>query len=229
MPIGSACASGLSVTRPWPVLDETGSLGPFLDATIAKSKQIENAEIPDENAETPVNSPKLTRNTYDDCDDMYVDLDDALVEEINAMKDVSAIKKLVEKCVYRYNLSPDAKFATSPINIKDKAYDFSLDLAHIAIVERELFCGTKNESVVEHMNVLSDLSGIFAEDIKRRNYFVSKIFPFSLKGEAKTWYNNLSPGSITSPIGLLDTFFQKYFPASAQHDALLRIYNFNQE
>ena len=79
------------------------------------------------------------------------------------------------------------------------------------------------------MNELSNLSGMFSEDIKMRTYFVTKIFPFSLKGEAKTWYNNLSPGSITSPIGLLDTFFRKYFPASAQHDALLRIYNFNQE
>ena len=78
------------------VLDETGSLGPFLDATIAKSTQIENAEIPDENAETPVNSPEFTRDTYDERDDMYVDLDDALVEEINGMKDVSAIKNLLK-------------------------------------------------------------------------------------------------------------------------------------
>ena len=101
-------------------------------------------------------------------------------------------------------------------------------MAHIAIVEREPFCGTENESDVEHMNELSNLSGIFSEDIKMRTYFVTKIFPFSLKGEAKTWYNNLSPGSITSPIGLLDTFFRKYFPASAQRDALLRIYNFSQ-
>ena len=29
------------------MLDESGSLGPFLDSTIAKAKQIENAEIPD--------------------------------------------------------------------------------------------------------------------------------------------------------------------------------------
>ena len=29
------------------VLDDSGSLGPFLDATIAKAKQIENTEIPD--------------------------------------------------------------------------------------------------------------------------------------------------------------------------------------
>ena len=84
---------------------------------------------------TPDNSPEFTCDTYDERDDMYVDLYDALIEEINAMKDVSAMKKLVEKRAARYNLSPDAKFATSPVNIKDKYYDLSIDLSHIAIVE----------------------------------------------------------------------------------------------
>jgi hypothetical protein len=52
-------------------------------------------------------------------------------------------------------LSPDAKFATSPINIKDKDYDFSLHLSNISIVEKEPFCGTINESAIAHMNELS--------------------------------------------------------------------------
>jgi hypothetical protein len=63
-----------------------------------------------------------------------------------------------------------------------------------------------------HMNELSALSNLFSDDIKLRTYFVAKIFPFSLKGEAKTWFNNLSPGSIDSPISLVNAFFQKYFP-----------------
>ena len=49
-----------------------------------------------------------------------------------------------------------------------------------------------------------------------------------MKDEAKTWFNNLSPGYIDSPIGLVNAFFQKYFPASAQHAALQRIFNFKQ-
>ena len=70
------------------------------------------------------------------------------------------------------------------------------------------------------MNELSTLSELFSDDIKKRTYFVTKIFPFSLKGEAKTWYNNLSPSSIDSPMGLVNAFFCKYYPASAQHAAL---------
>ncbi|KAK1641623.1 hypothetical protein QYE76_059428 [Lolium multiflorum] len=201
----------------------------FLDATIAKSRQIENTETPNENAATPVNSPEFVEYSSDDLDEDYVELDDDFIEKCNATTDARKIKKLLAEHAVRYKLSPDPKFATSPINIRDKDYDFSLDLSHIAIVEKTPFCGTEKESDVEHMTELSTLSGLFSDDIKMRTYFVAKIFPFSLKDDAKTWYNNLSPGSIKSPKELLDVFFRKYFPASAQHAALQRIYNFDQE
>ncbi|KAK1629218.1 hypothetical protein QYE76_003533 [Lolium multiflorum] len=211
------------------VLDNDGSLGSFLDATIARSRQIENTETPNENAATPVNSPESVEYSSDDLDEDYVELDDDFIEKCNATTDARKIKKLLAEHAVRYKLSPDPKFATSPINIKDKDYDFSLDLSHIAIVEKTPFCGTEKESVVEHMIELSTLSSLFSDDVKMRTYFVAKIFPFSLKDDAKTWYNNLPPGSIKSPIDLRDVFFRKYFPASAQHAALQRIYNFDQE
>ncbi|KAK1664565.1 hypothetical protein QYE76_052724 [Lolium multiflorum] len=206
---------------------ETGSLGSFLDATIAKSRQIENTETP--NVATPVNSPESVEYSSDDLDEDYVELNDDFIEKCNATTDARKIKKLLAEHAVRYKPSPDPKFATSPINIRDKDYDFSLDLSHIAIVEKTPFCGTEKESAVEHMTELSTLSGVFSDDVKMRTYFVTKIFPFSLKDDAKTWYNNLPPGSIKSPIDLRDVFFRKYFPASAQHAALQRIYNFDQE
>ncbi|KAK1664212.1 hypothetical protein QYE76_052371 [Lolium multiflorum] len=211
------------------VLDDNGSLGPFLDATIARSRQIENTEIPNENIVTPVNSPESVEHSSDDPDEDYVELDDDFIDKCNATTGASNIKKLLAQHAVRYKLSPDPKFATSPINIKDKDYDFSLDLSHISIVEKTPFCGTEKESVVEHMNELSTLSSLFSDDIKKRTYFVAKFFPFSLKDDAKTWYNSLPPDSIDSPSGLLDVFFRKYFPASAQHIALQKIYSFDQE
>ncbi|KAK1631188.1 hypothetical protein QYE76_005503 [Lolium multiflorum] len=133
------------------VLDNDGSLGSFLDATIAKSRQIENTETPNENAATPVNSPESVEYSSDDLDEDYVELDDDFIEKCNATTDARKIKKLLAEHAVRYKLSPDPKFATSPINIRDKDYDFSLDLSHIAIVEKTPFCGTEKESVVEHM------------------------------------------------------------------------------
>ncbi|KAK1665970.1 hypothetical protein QYE76_054129 [Lolium multiflorum] len=167
------------------VLDDSGSLGSFLDATIAKSRQIENTETP--NAATPVNSPESVDYSSDDLDEDYVELDDDFIEKCNATTDARKIKKLLAEHAVRYKPSPDPKFATSPINIRDKDYDFSLDLSHIAIVEKTPFCGTEKESAVEHMTELSTLSGLFSDDIKMRTYFVAKIFPFSLKDDAKTW------------------------------------------
>ncbi|KAK1696346.1 hypothetical protein QYE76_013043 [Lolium multiflorum] len=166
------------------VLDDSGSLGSFLDATIARSRQIENTETP--NATTPVNSPELDYFS-DDPDEDYVELNDDFIEKCNATTDARKIKKLLAEHAVRYKLSPDPKFATSPINIKDKDYDFSLDLSHIAIVEKTPFCGTEKESAVEHMIELSTLSSLFSDDVKMRTYFVAKIFPFSLKDDAKTW------------------------------------------
>ncbi|KAK1585192.1 hypothetical protein QYE76_008167 [Lolium multiflorum] len=131
------------------VLDDSGSLGSFLDATIAKSRQIENTETP--NAATPVNSPESVDYSSDDLDEDYVELDDDFIEKCNATTDARKIKKLLAEHAVRYKLSPDPKFATSPINIRDKDYDFSLDLSHIAIVEKTPFCGTEKESAVEHM------------------------------------------------------------------------------
>ncbi|KAK1628615.1 hypothetical protein QYE76_002930 [Lolium multiflorum] len=210
------------------VLDDSGSLGSFLDATIARSRQIENTETPNENTATPVNSPEFEYSS-DDPDEDYVELDDDFIDKCNATTDARKIKKFLAQHTVRYKLSPNPKFATSPINIKDKDYDFSLDLSHIDIVEKTPFCGTEKESAVEHINELSTLSILFSDDVKMRTYFVAKNFPFSLKDDAKTWYNSLPPGSINSPSDFLDVFFRKYFPASAQHIALQKIYSFDQE
>ncbi|KAK1612963.1 hypothetical protein QYE76_036636 [Lolium multiflorum] len=168
------------------VLDDSGSLGSFLDATIARSRQIENAETPNENATTPVSSPELDYSS-DDPDEDYVELNDDLINRCNATADARNIKKFLAQYTVRHKLSPDPEFATSPICIKDKDYDFSLDLSHIAIVEKAPFCGTEKESAVEHMNELSSMSSLFSDDVKMRTYFVIKIFPFSLKDDAKTW------------------------------------------
>jgi hypothetical protein len=182
------------------VLDESGSLGSFLEATIARTKQMGNTTV------TPASSPESGEHPSDDLDDAYIELDNDFIDEFHATSDAGSIRDLARRAV-RYKLSPDAKFVASPINISDKDYDFSLDLSYISIVEKEPFCGTENKSAMEHMNDLSSLSNLFSDDTKLRTYFVAMIFPFSLKGAAKAWFNNLSPGSIDSPIALVNAFF----------------------
>jgi hypothetical protein len=142
------------------VLDESGSLGFFLEATIARTKQIGNATV------TPASSPESRECPSDDLDDAYIELDDDFICESHATSDADAIRDLLARRDVRYKLSPDAKFAASPIHISDKDYDFSLDLSYISIVEKEPFCGTESKSAMENMNELSSLSNLFSDDTK---------------------------------------------------------------
>jgi hypothetical protein len=137
------------------VLDESGSLGSFLEATIARTKQMGNATV------TPASSPESREYPSDDFDDAYIELDDAFIDEFHATSDAGVIRDLLARRAVRYKLCPDAKFAASPIYITDKDYDFSLDLSYISIIEKEPFCGTESKSAMEHMNELSSWSNFF--------------------------------------------------------------------
>src|SRR3954464_8060861 len=176
------------------MLDACGSLGPFLDATMAS---LGNTETPSEDTITHVSSPESSESY--NINDGYIDFTNEFVEECRNTHGTSSIKSLLARRTIMPKLSSDPKFATSPIDIKDKDYDFSLDLSYLDIVEKEPFYGTENESVVAHMNELSTMSALFPDDFKMHKYFVAKIFPFSLKGEARSWFNTLPPGSIDIP------------------------------
>src|SRR3954465_10896727 len=205
------------------VIDASGSLGHFLDATV---DSLGNTKTPSEDTVTPVSSPESSESY--DINDGYIEFTDEFVEECRPKHGTRAIKSLLARRTIMPKLSSDPKFATSPIDIKDKDYDLSLDLSYLDIVDKEPFCGTENESAVAHMNELSTMSALFSDDFKMHKYFVTKIFPFSLKGEARAWFNRLPPGSIDSPDCLIASFFQKYFPPSARHAALQRLFDFKQ-
>jgi hypothetical protein len=116
------------------MLDESGSLGSFLDATIARAK-LGNTIV------TPVSSPESRECPSDDFDDAYIELNDDFIAEARATRNAADVDKLLARRTIRYKLSPNPKFAASPINIRDKDYDFSLDLSYISIVEKTPFCG----------------------------------------------------------------------------------------
>jgi hypothetical protein len=85
---------------------------------------------------TPVSLPESRECPSDHLDKAYIELDDDFIDEFHATSDAGAIRDILARRAVRYKLSPDAKFVTSPINISDKDYDFSLDLSYISIVEK---------------------------------------------------------------------------------------------
>ena len=60
------------------------------------------------------------------------------------------------------------------------------------MVEYDPFQGYETENVVAHLTKLNDIATLFAHDEKNRYYYILKLFPFSLKGDAKIWYNILT-------------------------------------
>src|SRR4051812_26806301 len=62
------------------MLDESGSLGPFLDATISRTI-MGNAETPNEDTTTPVSSPESRESPIYDINDGYIELTDKFIEE----------------------------------------------------------------------------------------------------------------------------------------------------
>ena len=109
--------------------------------------------------------------------------------------------------------NPILLFATSPICVTDKYYEFSLDPEIITLVECDPFYGLESETVVAHLTKSNDIATLFTNDEKSRYLYIHKIFPFSLKGDAKTWFNSLDPSCVRSPQDMIYYFSAKYFPA----------------
>ena len=119
-------------------------------------------------------------------------------------------------------------YATSAIFVTDKDYEFSIDPDKITLVESDPFYGYESETVVAHLAKLNDIATLFTNDERTCYFYILKIFPFSLKGNAKIWCNSLNPGCVRSPHDMIYYFSTKYFPAHKKQAALREIYNFVQ-
>ena len=96
------------------------------------------------------------------------------------------------------------------------------------MVESDPFHGYESETVVAHLTKLNDIATPVTNDEKTHYYYIIKLFPFSLKDDAKAWYNTLAPGCVCSPQDMIYYFSEKYFPAHKKQAALQEIFNFVQ-
>ena len=220
------------------MLDDNVPLGEFLDEQIARAKENETTEIDeiaktdeayetDDDYETPI-SPSSPKFEMPKIPEGYV-MDEEISREILSCKDRDDLKKLL--CKYKEKplnarMNCDPKFATSPICVTDKDYEFSVDPELITLVESDPFHGYETKTVVAHLTKLNDIATLFAHDEKIRYCYILKLFPFSLKGDAKTWYNILAPGCVCSPHDMIYYFSKKYFPDHKKQPALQEIFNF---
>ena len=142
-------------------------------------------------------------------EDDYIELDDGSCRELAKCDviDRDGVGKLLKKDAMKNKFSPDPEFATSPICIKVADFDFSVDISLISTVEDDPFYGRENDDAIAHLTKLTELGGLFTNEDNKRNYYVTKLLPFSLKEGAKAWYDALHYGSIKIPQELAQSFF----------------------
>ncbi len=169
------------------VRDTTVPLGEFLDEQLARAREneiLETDNIDESDDEESLVIPKG-----------YV-FDQEASLAILACKDRYELKRLLAKWKDRYELKrllakwkqqslnarmkPDPAFATSPIFVTDKDYEFSVDPDIITLVESDPFHGYESETVVAHLTKLNDIATLFTKDERTRYFYILKIFPFSL-------------------------------------------------
>ena len=60
----------------------------------------------------------------------------------------------------------DPAYATSPIFVTDKDYEFSIDPDIITLVESDPFYGYESETIVAHRTKFNDIATLFAHEEK---------------------------------------------------------------
>ncbi|KAI5014236.1 hypothetical protein ZWY2020_055626 [Hordeum vulgare] len=177
-------------------------LGVFLDAHIARVTA--NARDASETADTIEIEPSFAparssspRYELPDIPEGYV-MEGEIAGDFLACKDAYDAEKLLNyfssgrKKSLKARMKYDPKFATSPIFITDKDYEFCVDPEIISQVQSDPFHGYESETVVAHLAKLHDIATLFTNEEKIRHYYILKLFPFSLKDDAKAWFTSLA-------------------------------------
>ena len=146
------------------MLDNVVPLGEFLTEQIAKAKEIENVETL-ENYDSPImpSSPTRVETPDEHC------FDRETARAILACNDRDEVIKFLAEMKEKFmreRMKYDPKFATSPIFVTDKDYEFSVDPELITLVESDPFHGYETETVVAHLTKLNDIATLFAHEEK---------------------------------------------------------------
>ena len=159
------------------VHDTTLPLGEFLDEQLARVKGNENVEEPiiddsdDEHSPNDYVLPVVPKG---------YGMNEIAAMEILACNDRNDLKKLLAKWKQQSlnaRMKPDPAFATSPICVTDKDYEFSVDPKIITLVESDPFYGLESETVVAHLTKLNDIATLFTNTSRKGGKGPGRVSP----------------------------------------------------
>ena len=137
------------------LFDNNMQLGEFLDEQLARVRENEITETNDIIETDDYDSPP--RYELPVVPEGYV-MDEETSRDFLACNDRYDLKKLLAKLKQKtlnVRMKYDPPYATSPIFVTDKDYEFSIDPDIITLVESDPFQGYESETVVVHLTKLN--------------------------------------------------------------------------
>ena len=101
-------------------------------------------------------------------------------------------------------------FLSTPIAPLNDVESCEINTALLNLVMKDQFSGLHSEDVASHLNNFIDLCDM--QKFVDNDIVKLKLFPFSLRDRAKTWFSSLPKNSIDSWNKCKDAFISKYFP-----------------
>ena len=103
-------------------------------------------------------------------------------------------------------------FISTPIAPDANAESCEINTALLNLVMKDQFSGLPNEDAASHLNNFLDLCDMQQKKYVDNDIVKLKLFPFSLRYRAKTWFSSLPKNSLDSWNKCKDDFISKYFP-----------------
>jgi hypothetical protein len=106
--------------------------------------------------------------------------------------------------------------------------DFSVKGHHLKMIQENVFDGIVKSDPHKHISEFVDLCNMFKYGNGLEEGVKIVLFPSSLTGEAKTWFNELEPGSLRTWEELREAFVNRFFPPALARKLLNQIRSFRQ-
>ena len=119
-------------------------------------------------------------------------------------------------------------FISTLIALATSAESCEINAALLNLVMKDQFSGLPSKDDASHLNNLVDLCDMQKKKDVDNDIVKFKLFPFSLRDHAKTWFSSLPKNSIDSWNKCKDAFISKYFSPAKIISLRNDIMNFKQ-